>query len=505
MLNVVRLMIVLVSFLSLFSCASLEPARGLVDANNIVLKEPGEVVPLSAEATLISPALLIEELDIIKTHLSNVHPQPFARIQQSEFDEKFELLKQTLNYPLSPTEYYLRVAPLLASLKDVHTYVHLPKVRTTTDSVSSENLLPLAIIVQKNEVYVAADLSEKPTVPTGASIISINKAPINFLLNVMRTLVTKETLSGQSKNIQMSFSRMLSAMGYAGEQYIIEYQWHGVNYTVELEGLTVQTADTEKDKPMAYYGFTQLTRNTALLWLNDFNENPDVFKHFLDEKFDLMAGQGVDNLIIDIRYNSGGLSENLKNLLNKIANKSLPWAKKGTIKISEKLKKNHRRKTRKRRQNKFHWGLQWLPVEWTDKLQHSIWWSEPGDFIELELSNIPASDSYIPSKVWVLTNGYCYSACSLFVANVNHHQLGKTIGEKTGSIAQVQFAYPVQFKLPHSALTMTIPTMQLDFVESELKDLISPQKQITRDTEDIQNRNDPVLNSALREAEYGQY
>ena len=190
-----------------------------------------------------------------------------------------------------------------------------------------------------------------------------------------------------------------------------------------------------------------LTPNTALLWLNDFNENPETFSSFLEEKFEQMASYQIENLIIDVRYNQGGLSENLKNLLARLTDEPVYWASQGLIKISDKLKNNHLTKTKARRESKYKWGLQWLPLEWTDKLQHSIYWADPGETITLDLDSITPNGSYRPERVWVLTNGFCYSACSLFVASVNHYQLAKTMGEQTGSLARYQFAYPVKIKL----------------------------------------------------------
>lgn len=482
--------------------------RGDVDTPKSIGEVVIEEVPkkLRVEVgveTLISPELLREELDVITSRLVEVHPQPFSRISKEAFDIELMRIRSSLKYPLSRSNFYLQVGPLVASLKDSHSFVSLPKDQLGDFSLRGEKLFPLAIFVHENDIYVASDLTKEGLIPSGAQIISINKTPIGYVLDIMRSLTARETLSGQSRRVQLDFSWLLSAMGISSADYEVEYRWlGGVNHAV-IEGIDIQPVSEKRDQPSSFYGYSQLTSSVALMWLNDFNETPEVFDRFLNEKFALMSQHKMDNLIIDVRYNKGGLSENLKNLLSRLTEKPIYWARRGSIKVSDTLKRSHRHKTKKRRKDKYHWGLQLIPLEWTDSLQHSIWWSEPGDTIELELDPVQPSSGFKPVRVWVLANGYCFSACSFFVASMNYYALGKTMGEAAGSLVDYQFVYPVQIKLPHSGLLINLPTMRLDFVESEQKDLIEPKEEVLRRVNDIIERKDPVLSRALREAEQG--
>ena len=483
---------------ALAGCASMGPEHTTLPVSEALSQEPRAVA-----ITQISPRLLKEELDLFKRELLAIHPDPFARIDQAEFEHEFERIKASLNYPLSRAEFFLQLAPLLASLRDVHTYLSLPKDEFGDVSLRGERLFPLAVIIHKERLLVASDLSQSPQIPTGAEIVEINNAPTDYLLKVMRSLTARETITGQDRRIQLDFSWLLSAMGYANQEYQVVYRWQGQNHRIDIAGLEVVKPLKSSANPISYYGFSKITPRTSLLWLNDFNEKPEVFSDFLDDKFGQMADYQVENLIIDVRYNQGGLSENLKNLLSRLTSEPVFWANKGVIKVSEKLKNNHFSKTKQRREDKYSWGLQWLPLEWTDKLQHSIWWADLGETITLSLDSIKPHEDYIPRRVWVLTNGFCYSACSLFVASVNHYQLAKTMGEKAGSLAGEQFVYPVQVKLPHSGLTLSLPTMLLEFSPGKDVSLIEPQVQIHRTIDDISQRMDPVLNKALSEAEQG--
>ncbi|MET1254517.1 S41 family peptidase [Aliikangiella maris] len=486
----------LIILLLLSACVTRQPTSPLLDHQKKVLPPKADV------STLISPALLQEDITLLQKKILQIHPQPFIQVTESAFSAQFAALKQAINYPLSKMEFYLQVAPVVAQLGDIHSYIQLPSKTNEINSNSQHGIFPLAILVEQNQVFVAADLSDTPLIPAGAEIISINQAPIGYLLKTMRRLTARETEAGQNRRIQLDFPWLLAAMGHLSSEYSIGYRWQQKMYQQSLKAIVIAA----KKEPVvtaieSYYGYSQLTDSTALLWLNDFNENPEKFDDYLTQQFALMQQDQVDNLIIDVRYNQGGLSENLKSLLSRMTDRPIRWANQGVLKLSKELKKHYVRKTKARREDKYGWGLQWLPLEWTDYLQHAIYWGERGELIPLSLEQVNPAENYRPSNIWVLTNGFCYSACSLFVVNVNHHQLAKTVGEETGSRANYQFAYPIEMTLPHSGLSLVLPAMRLEFNAVNNESANRPQLVIQRTVEQITQRIDPVLNHALREAE----
>jgi len=522
----------------LSGCASLFPEK--------TGTRPLDINVFDTPDTQFAAEILRVDVDRLVAMLEEIHPEPFALISRQDFLRKAQTVKQSIRYPLSRSEFYLRVAPLVAELGDIHTRLEIPKYlpnkalaknesrknkyaqnNKTIDTKSKNKLFPLAVLFENDGLYVAADLSLTPQIPTGATITAINNAPVEFLLHVMKRLTAKETAAGQRRRIQVDFPWLLAVMGYAKPEYNIAYQWQEKDITVNIKGIepVPERTQTEsesgndiknEDNPLinqsqslpSFYGFSKLNAHTALLWFNDFNENPQVFKSFLNNRFEYLATQGLTNLIIDVRYNDGGLSQNIKNLLSHITTKPVYWARSGEINISAPLKKLHQEKTRQRRKNKYTWGLQWLPLEWTDSLQYEISWSESGEKVSVDFEAVQPADSTKPTEVIVLTNGFCYSACSSFVATVNQYQLAETIGEIAGSIARVQYGYPLTTKLPHSTLKFTLPTIKL-LLDPEIHDrratmqesdsLIAPRQDYARTQQQIINRQDAILNVALKQ------
>jgi hypothetical protein len=519
------IMLALASFLS--GCAiksTVEPPSALI----------------STAKTAISPGLLKEELELIKQHLIDIHPQPFYRLSRAQFEQQYQHIKQSIRYPLNRSEFYLKVAPLLASLKDAHSFIELPLDAKDAFKYSDERLFPLAVIVEtdvndeselesesraesraepssepkpelESRLYVAADLTrtasinklneQRQKIPAGAEILAINQIPSKHLLKVMRSLVSQETLPGQSRKIQMSFSRMLAAMGHASEHYQIDYLWQGQQYRKRRLGLAIRapvSTQVEHARTPSYYGFSQLNPTTALLWLNDFNQEPEEFKSYLKDKFSLMQARKVKHLILDLRFNSGGLTQNLTELLSYLTEQAVPWATVGNIRISDALKQQHFDKIRKRRKHKYNWSINWLPLEWTNRLQYSVWWNDVGESISVDMAPIQPKNSYRPQHLYVLSNGFCYSACSYAQAAIKANQLGVIIGEKSGSLVDVQFAYPVKITLPHSHLSLTLATTQLKLEQPLANQLLEPDIAIKRTQQDIIQRRDPTMIEALK-------
>jgi len=533
--------IALFGLLSLMAgCVSVVPQKNSDDIEQASQK--------NSENSLIAPAILRVDIDFLVANIIAIHPEPFSIISEKSFRQNAEIIKRSIRYPLSRSEFYLRLAPLVASLGDIHSQVELPKHlqniyrikngHTSPSEKRPENnlskLFPLAVLYEEQAFYVAADLSANPSIPTGAAITTINGAPIEFLLQVMKRLVVKETETGQRRRIQVDFPWLLAVMGYASENYQIEYLWNNQHYSREISGITPyseKAADSGKEpvvdkndekkepskmakydsnqlaKPQpSFYGFSQLNSQTALLWFNDFKEDPQVFKNYINQKFKQLKSRGVGNLIIDVRYNDGGLSQNIKTLIAHLIEKDVFWSQNGEIAISNPLKTLHQQKTKQRRINKYRWGLQWLPLEWTDALQYEISWGDIGEKIEVQFAAIEPADSQSHRNIIILTNGFCYSACSSFVAAANYYSFAATMGETAGSFAQVQYAYPLQLKMPHSQLELTLPTMKLMF-SSEQSDrktimrqkssLIEPKFVIHRTQAQISARQDALLNAAL--------
>ncbi|MBV1908160.1 MAG: hypothetical protein KUG78_02505 [Kangiellaceae bacterium] len=506
--------------------------------------------PTSKSSILISAELLRLDVEQLVKKTIEIHPDAFSVISKAEFLKQAETIKNSLQYPLTKNAFFLRIAPLLTKLRDIHSVIQLPKempmlVESLENESTLNRLFPLAVLYEKNALYVAADLSSVPHVPVGAVIEAVNDMPIEFLLSKMRQLTPAETEPGIRRKIQIDFPWLLAVMGYSQKNYHVRYRWQEKSHNVVMVGLKPLVSKTAKEQPIevvdlvanneslnsetgleqsvsdelgsgaiiessstsSFYGFSQLNQSTALLWFNDFNEDPIKFEEFVELRFAEYRNEGIENLIIDVRYNDGGLSHNIKKLLSYLTSQPISWSEFGEIKVSEPLRELHQQKTKQRRKSKFSWGIHWLPLEWTDMLQYELSWSAVGESVRVNFEPIEPTDFEPPTNIKILSNGFCFSACAAFIAAVNKNQLAEVIGETAGSIAKVQYVYPIETQLEHSKLLLLLPTTKVFFDAAKVPrnqalssrhELVSPKIAVERTAEQIINRQDAILNTALQ-------
>ena len=132
----------------------------------------GQQVP--QEGT-IAPELLKEDLDFLVKSIEEIHPDPYHSISKEEFYEQKLEVEEKLNKPMTRLEFYKLIAPLVASLKDGHTYVYPPfysSDKTTLPTAKIEkNLFPLKIKIFGNRAFITEDFKN---IPKGSEILKIN-------------------------------------------------------------------------------------------------------------------------------------------------------------------------------------------------------------------------------------------------------------------------------------------------------------------------------------------
>ena len=91
---------ILVSLI-LASCTS-------VKEYNKKLEEPIPIVKLK------------KDVDFANKKLQKFHPNLYWYITKNQLDYKFDSLKQTIKQPLKPSEFYLKLAPIIADVREGH-------------------------------------------------------------------------------------------------------------------------------------------------------------------------------------------------------------------------------------------------------------------------------------------------------------------------------------------------------------------------------------------------
>lgn len=133
----------------------------------------------------IKKELLIEDLRQVVDILERSHPDPYLRGGgKIVFHRRFqEALLRIPEEGMTPREFFVHLLPLVASLKDGHTFL-LPPWPTLPGSG-----LPFSLNIVEESLYIEKVFSPDYKDLIGARLQTLNHIPINELLNKLKSLV----------------------------------------------------------------------------------------------------------------------------------------------------------------------------------------------------------------------------------------------------------------------------------------------------------------------------
>jgi len=453
------------------------------------------------DQVVFSPQQLRDDLKFIDTQLLSIHPEPFARLAITEYRKQYQSTYQNLSWPRNRQRYYEALLPLISKFQDTHIQLNFPDTEYN-NFIKTKGEFPLTVLNTDNTLVVLSDNQGLPTVPVGAEIRTINKIPSSKLLAAMGQMVPAETESGRNRLVQVQFPRLLWSYFSGAIDYEIEFLWRGKVIKQKLTNAQLtelQLNSIQQRRQGSHYGVITVDNDTTMLWMNDFNERYDVFEEFLEQLFSDLRIQGKKNLILDLRYNEGGITDNLALLLSYLAPKSLNWADKASLKISAAFKRQHEQLIGHTKDEKYSRYLGWLPMEYLNFWQWEILFAENGEQFQTEIAPVlNKEERYFQGEVIVLSNGYCFSACAALVATLSKNDLATIIGEPPGSYVDTQYGYPVKIRLPNTGLVLTMPSMK--FVlnkDADLKQVLEPDHSVKRRKMDVLMGRDIVFQAAL--------
>ena len=132
---------------------------------------------------------LQSDIDFLHCKLERYHPQLY--ISKSELDYKFDSLKSTINEPMTSREFYYKVAPVVASIKQGHSRLFQSTKDFTAKEIkqykiNSYGKTPLAKMnfgVFNDKLFVLGNDSWNKAISPGTEVVSINGITTKQLLD----------------------------------------------------------------------------------------------------------------------------------------------------------------------------------------------------------------------------------------------------------------------------------------------------------------------------------
>lgn len=459
--------------------------------------------------------VLLKDLEIYRNTIETAHSGLYLYTTKTQFDVLFEDVKQKIPTLKNTREFYKLLAGIHTKINCGHSSFHITaNVFSEVDKTNENAFFPFKIKFLKNTLIAAQDYK---TIKKGDQIVSINSNSISEISDQTFKLLSSDGYNTTFKYRQLEANFSANYFIAFGASKVFDIQFIPLNNSeiqsvktnaIPLTKLNETVTESSFEKP---YYLEYVDNNTALLTVNTFStetkKNQKLFFKFLKTSFKEINNKGINNLILDIRENTGGDDGNDMELASYFINtkfKENKFRKLNTLDgmppypeyltdqwysmfdmdrnvISPKEVQAEARK---------------MMLEQVEKgADQAYYWKEK------EIIKRGPAKNRFKGQVYVLTSGKVFSGGGLFSALVRDKSNAIFIGEETGGgYYRHTGTFPLIYKLPNSGLIFSLFTVVNEQdVDQKLVPNGSgtvPQYEVYQTATEFVNQQDAVLNKA---------
>lgn len=369
---------------------------------------------------------LSNDIDSLCYAISDIHPFMFTHISRNEFEKKKEEIKQSLKDSMTIFEFYRKVAPLVNLIGDGHTVLSCPIGQIIENNIK---VFPFLVNINKTDTVVSIDQNwsgNKDIVPYKATILSINGIDIKEIMDECLLISEGELLHFKIEVLNKIFPLVFSCISN-NPDFSIRYQYEGKISEEKIQGIHAgqYMQHLSQFRITDYSLSVDEKANSAVIRFDEFGFDENTFKNFMDSTFLLLKNKSIKNLIIDLRYNGGGVSTRGDELFQYISPVPYQQFGKSIVKVGELVHQRYDMKSK---------GL----------------WIE-------EKPLIPLADNHLrfEGNVYLLTSNFTFSSAASFANSFKYYKMGKLIGEETGGLV-VCFGNVFPCVLPNTGLNFGV-------------------------------------------------
>jgi hypothetical protein len=392
---------------------------------------------------------------VVMSELANKHPGFYRYTSKHSFDRAIDSTVRSMNDSLTTLEYYRRLKPLFARIGCVHTSIRLSQ--EAMNALDKEpSMFPLDVFVDSaKHVFISGNRSRNTDIPLKGEILSINGKPIAEILSALWDAIPSD---GYNRSLKFLILNHRFAFWYQTlidnpRTFDIEVAFGGTQTSFKVDGVTAQKFPSMKELESA--NSRQLTFSikdgVGHLTIHSFanssvKSHDQKFKKFIKQTVKTVNSKKIKNLVIDVRYNTGGTDGNAAFLAANFFD--TPFRYWDRIEVTEAIAREVRGLKRifygkpLKREGFYQWK--------------KAWWTKEFNYFEKQH---PVKNPY-RGNVYILTNGLCLSSCADVVAILSANGKAIVIGQETGGGFQGNTSGLMPSADVPGGLRMTVPLLK---------------------------------------------
>lgn len=337
------------------------------------------------------------DLTQIRDILINNHPAVYQFTSKELFEKVFNEQYAKINRPMNLRDFYRIATPVVTLVHCGHTVIILPDRFWDNES---RVYFPVRMTFITGKAYVNSFYDNENILPLWSEVLSVNGIPMSEIFASATALISADGYNEAFKpdRLGLRFQDFFNICYGSYNYFNIEYLRPGSKFADSLKLNGVKRC-FDPQSPLTNSGMTSTgdpyldleidrSKDRAVMTIKSFyySQNKEKFYRYIDKAFEEISNNNIHNLVLDLRNNFGGDAYCTSHLFSYLESTPVPYFAQ-SYSGAEDLHKP-------------------IPL---------------------------APENRFTGKIYVLTNGGCFSATSQFCSLLKFHKRASLIGMPTGS------------------------------------------------------------------------
>jgi hypothetical protein len=317
---------------------------------------------------LISAEQLKSDVDFSYRKLQKLHPNLYWYISKKELDHKFDSLKSSIDKPMLPFEFYTKLSPVVAAIREGHVTVYPPTKIFTKKQIKlfiKRGIGPFSQFefeLVNDKLYVVKNKSHDKSIKKGTEVVAVNRINAVGLISKNNQFYSSDGFNStfKTRSAGKRFSSYFTNENGIKDSIQFTFKFNGSLKTAVIlrkkedtigkfpEKVEKNLAVIDKENPKALrrkkrvYGYNKDGKNyshtlrflekdssIAVMKIRDFKNGK--FRTFYKESFNRIEQYKSNTLILDLRDNGGGRLNEIVSLYSYLADSSFVFLDKSEV------------------------------------------------------------------------------------------------------------------------------------------------------------------------------